>query len=370
MNNQKLKHYPVAAPHIGNREMAYVLDAVKSGWVSSLGPYIKRFEDAFAKFIGAKYALTTSSGTTALHLALVCSGIKPGDEVIVPDLTFIATANAVQYTGAKPIFVDIDPVTWCIAPESIRKAITPRTKAIIPVHLYGHPAEMGSIMRIARKYDLKVIEDAAEAHGAEYKNKKVGNIGDVGTFSFYGNKIITTGEGGMITTNDREIYETARFFRDQAMSSKKRYWHTAVGFNYRMTNIQAAIGMAQLEKIEKFIDRKRKIFGWYKKYLSGVDGIELNSEQPWAKNIFWMVCLFLGGDFKVSRDQLMVRLSREGIDTRPFFYPNSQMPMYRSRVVNPIAEYVAQRGLNLPSGINLQERDVLWIVRNIKKCLK
>lgn len=367
--NKKVKNFPVASPSIGPQEIEHVLDAVKSGWVSSLGPYIKKFEEAFAKFIGVKYALATTNGTSALHLALLCCGVKRGDEVIVPDLSFIATANAVSYTGAKPVFADIDPETWCIDPQSIRRVISVRTKAVIPVHLYGHPADMDSVARIGREYNVRIIEDAAEAHGAKYKGKKVGGIGNAGIFSFFGNKIITTGEGGMITTHDKMIYEKARFLRDQAMSRTKRYWHTAIGFNYRMTNMQAALGVAQLKRIREFIGKKREIFEWYKKYLSDTAGLQLNPEKPWAKSVFWMTCLLLENSVRVSRDQLIGRLQKRGIDARPFLYPISQMPMYRARQHNPIAERIASRGINLPSSVTLCKSDVKWIAVKIKGLL-
>lgn len=364
------KFIPVSEPSITQKEIDYVLDAVKSGWVSSLGEYITKFEQEFAKYIGVKYALTTSNGTVALHLALVALGIKQGDEVLVPDLTFVATANAVAYTGATPVFVDVDPETWCIDPEDTRKKITPKTKAIIPVHLYGHPADMDAINEIAREYGLSVIEDAAEAHGAEYKGKKVGSLGICGIFSFYGNKIITTGEGGMITTNDESLYERAKYLRDHAMSKDKRYWHTEIGYNYRMTNMQAALGLAQLERIEELIDKKRKIFNWYKELLSEMEGIKLNPEMPWAKNVYWMVCVLLGDNIRINRDTLMLKLKEKGIDTRPFFYPISEMPMYGGNAKNRVAKYLSEKGINLPSATNLSREDVKYICEAIETILR
>lgn len=359
------KFIPVSEPSITQREIDYVTDAIKSGWVSSLGNHINVFEEKFADFCGTKYALATSNGTAALHLALVSLGINEGDEVIIPDVTFIATANAVSYTGAKPICVDIEPKTWCIDPESIKKKITQRTKAIIPVHLYGHPANMDEIIAIAQEYELYVIEDAAEAHGAEYKSKRVGSMGDLGTFSFYGNKIITTGEGGMITANSDEIYERSKMLRDHAMSKDKRYWHTEIGFNYRLTNLQAALGLAQLERIDELIDKKRQIFEWYKKLLGDLKTIKLNPEADWAKNVYWMVCLVLRKDAGITRDELMVRLKEKGIDTRPFFYPISQMPMYNNQPMNPVAHDLSYRGLNLPSGVNLSKSDIEYISKAV-----
>jgi perosamine synthetase len=361
------KFIPVSEPTITEKEVEYILKAVKSGWVSSLGEFINKFEEEFARYVGTKYALTTSNGTTALHLALVSLGIKEGDEVIVPDLTFIATANAVAYTGAKPVFADIDPETWCIDPEDIKKKITSKTKAIIPVHLYGHPADMDPILEIAKEYGLYVIEDCAEAHGAEYKGKKVGSLGICGAFSFYGNKIITTGEGGMITTNDEALYERAKFLRDHAMSKEKRYWHTEVGYNYRMTNIQAALGLAQLERIDEIIRKKRQIFEWYREYLKDIAGIKLNPEKEWAKNVFWMVCLLVENFDEDKRDRFMRFLREKGIDTRPFFYPCSMMPMYKnSKIKNKVSYEIYKKGIILPSGYNLTEEEVKWICQEIK----
>jgi perosamine synthetase len=362
------KFIPVSEPTITEKEIEYVMQAVKSGWVSSLGEYINKFEDEFAKFVGTKYALTVANGTVGLHLALVSLGIKEGDEVIVPDLTFIATANAVKYTGAKPVFVDIDKETWCISPDDIKKKITPKTKAIIPVHLYGHPADMDPILEIAKKYNLYVIEDCAESHGAEYKGKKVGSIGDCGVFSFYGNKIITTGEGGMITTNDEKIYEKAKYLRDHAMSKEKRYWHTEIGYNYRLTNIQAALGFAQLERMDEIIQKKKEIFNWYREGLKGLENIKLNSEKEWAKNVYWMVCLVNENFDEKKREKFIKELKNKGVDTRPFFYPCSMMPMYKKDgFINPVSYDIYKKGINLPSSYNLTFEDVSYICRTIKE---
>jgi len=363
------KFIPISEPSITKKEIKYVTDAVKSGWVSSIGEYITKFEEKFAEYIGTKYALTVTNGTAALHLALVSLGIKEGDEVIIPDFTFVATANAVAYTGAKPIMVDIDKNTLCINPESVKKAITSKTRAIIPVHIYGHPCDMDAIDKIAKQYNLYVIEDAAESHGAEYKGKKVGSIGDIGCFSFYGNKIMTTGEGGMITTNNKELYEKMKYLRDHAMSKDKRYWHTEIGYNYRMTNLQAALGLAQLERVGKLVEKKRQIFNWYKEFLKDVNGIKLNPEKEGVRNVYWMVCLIIEKDFGMNRDALMVRLKEKGIDTRPFFYPISKMPMYKGNETNPIAYEISQRGLNLPSGVNLKRGEVKYICQQIKEIL-
>jgi len=362
------KFIPISQPSITNKEIEYVTDAVKSGWVSSLGKYIDEFERKFAEFCETEYALATCNGTTALHLALVALGIKEGDEVIIPDLTFIATANAVKYTGAKVVTVDIEEDTLCINPKAIEKAITPNTKAIIPVHLYGHPANMQEINKIAKKYNLFVIEDAAEAHGAEINGKRVGSFGDVGIFSFYGNKIITSGEGGMITTNNKKLYEKMKYLRDHAMNREKRYWHTEIGYNYRMTNLQAALGVAQLERIEELLKKKREIFEWYSEYLKDIPNIKLNFQKDGFKNVNWMICLEVIGYDEAKRDSLMKKLKHKGIDSRPFFYPISNMPMYE-KVDTPITYKVYQRGINLPSFFDITQNEVKYICKELKKLI-
>ena len=359
---------PISQPSITQKEIDYVTDAVKSGWVSSLGKYIDIFEKRFAEFVGTEYAVSTSSGTTALHLALVSVGVKPGDEVIIPDFTFVATANAVRYTGATVVCVDVEENSLCVDPEKIENAITDKTRAIIPVHIYGHPANMIEIREIARKYGLAVIEDAAESHGAEVLGKKVGSLGDCGIFSFYGNKIITSGEGGMITTDDGELHAKIRLLRDHAMSREKRYWHDSVGFNYRMTNIQAALGVAQLERIDEIVGRKREIFNAYRKLLSGRQGIRLNQEAAWAKNVYWMVCLEVEGFDEMQRDSLMERLKNKGIDNRPFFYPVSDLPMY-DRAQTPVTHKVYRRGINLPSYFDLDNVEIGHVCENISEIL-
>ncbi|MEO0565976.1 MAG: DegT/DnrJ/EryC1/StrS family aminotransferase, partial [Chloroflexota bacterium] len=308
---------PVAEPSIGLSELHYVTECIVTGWVSSTGRFVDQFEELFASFCGAEYAIATSNGTTALHLTLLVAGIGAGDEVLVPSFTFISTANAVLYTGATPIFVDIDPKTWTIATQEIEQAITPRTRAIIPVHVYGHPADMDPIMEIAARHNLIVIEDAAEAHGAEYKSRRVGAIGELGMFSFYGNKIITTGEGGMIVTNNSEYADTLRLLRGHGMSRTRRYWHEILGYNYRMTNLQAAVGVGQMEKIDRLIVRKREIARRYTDQLQGIPGLTLPSEMVWAKSVYWLYTVVIdAATFGITRDTLMEELSAKGIDTR------------------------------------------------------
>ncbi len=357
---------PVAEPYLGKRELEYVTECIKSGWISSIGKYVTKFEEEFSKFCGVKYGVATSNGTTALHLALVTLGIGKGDEVIVPTLTFVAVANAVTYTGAKPVFVDSEPATWNIDPKKIEKAITKRTRAIIPVHLYGHPANMDPIMDIAKKHHLFVIEDAAEAHGALYKGKKVGSFGDMSCFSFYGNKIITTGEGGMVLTNSAKLNKRLRFLKDHGMSKTRRYYHPEIGFNYRLTNIQSALGLAQLERIDEIVAKKRKDASLYNKLLGGIKGVILPPEEAWARNVYWMYSILIDEKFGLSRDELMTRLREKGIDTRPFFIPMHQLPPYKCKGNFPVADRLSSQGINLPSSAKLKKKEIKYICETIK----
>lgn len=352
MDNQE-EFIPISEPYIGERELELVTACVKSTWVSSLGEYITRFEEQFAQFCSMGYGVATSNGTTALHLALVVLGIGPGDEVIVPSLTFVATANAVHYTGAKPVFADVEPDTWNLDPVDFRRKITSRTKAVIPVHIYGHPANMDAILAVAHEFGIRVVEDAAEAHGAQFHDQRVGGLGDISTFSFYGNKIITTGEGGILLTNNSEWAARAIFLRDHAMSPDKRYWHPEIGFNFRMTNIQAALGVAQMERIEKFIEIKRRNAAHYNELLGSLESITLPPEMPWATNVYWMYSILLNDGFKLSRDEFIQHLRQRGIDSRPFFYPLHTLPPYRTNEMLPVSEDLGARGINLPSAVTL-----------------
>lgn len=352
--------YHMAEPDMGSKEREYMNEAFDSGWISSKGPFISRFEDEFAKFSGTKYAVSCSNGTTALHLAVRALGIREGDEVIIPNLTFASPANAVLYEKGKPVLVDVDREYWCIDPDRVRESITEKTKAIIVVHLYGHPADMDEIMSIAKENELKVIEDCAEAHGATYKGRKVGSIGDIGCFSFYGNKIITTGEGGMMTTNDQELAEKIRILRDHGMQPSRRYWHDEVGYNYRMTNIQAAIGLAQMDSIEDKIRKRKWIARKYSEYISDVAALQ--PEMPWASNVYWLPTFMLtglrDGD---SRDSLMVLLSKDGVESRPVFYPLNKMPPYVDEKPFPNSNYVSYHGISLPVSSRFHEDDIRFI---------
>lgn len=343
----RLNITPVAQPDLAGNELKYVTDAVLSTWISSAGKYIDEFENGFAKFCECKYGVATSNGTVAIHLALLAVGIGAGDEVIVPDFTFAATANAVLHANATPVIVDIDPITWCIDPKEIEKAITPKTKAIIPVHVYGQPCDMDSIMTIAKKHNLKVIEDCAEAHGAKYKGKVVGSFGDISCYSFFGNKILTTGEGGMCVTNSDSLNDMMRVLRDHGMNKQKKYWHDMVGYNYRMTNLQAALGCAQLERIGELIEQRKKVEKKYKEILSEFSFIQWQESVTDREKVTWLVSAFLpeGG-----RDRLFEELKKNQIDVRPFFYPMSEMPLYKPYVFSATnSQKISKLGFNLPT---------------------
>lgn len=360
----------IAQPRLGGNERKYVLDCLDTNWISSIGKYIGTFEDAFAKFCGVKHAIATNNGTTALHLALVALDLKPGDEVIIPTVTYIATANAVRYCGATPVLVDVCPDTMNIDPEDIERQITPRTKGIIPVHLYGHPADMTRINQIASRHHLWVVEDAAEAHGAEVLGRKVGSLSTCATFSFFGNKIVTTGEGGMVTTNDDALAAKLRLFRGQGMDPKRRYWFPVVGYNYRMTNIQAAIGVAQMETIDKALADRNTLAAWYDEALKPLlDQLVLPTQHTWAKQVYWMYNIFLRDGDENSRDAVMRALDEAGIETRPVFYPMHVLPPYKEDTAYPVADEWAQRGINLPTHQELTQADVRRIAQGLRTAL-
>lgn len=357
---------PVAEPSLGDREVELVADAVRSGWVSSIGEYVTRFEDNLASRCGVAHAVATSNGTTALHLALATAGIGPEDEVVVPALTFVATAAAVRYVGASPLLAESDPAHWCVDPEDVASRITSRTRAIVAVDLYGHPADMDALADLAAAYDLVLVEDAAEALGAIYRQRPAGSLGHLGVLSFYGNKLITTGEGGAVLTDDPALADRARFLRDHAMDPQRRYWHGEVGFNYRITNLQAALGVAQLERLEEFLERKRAIASAYRTGLEDIPGVSMQEEAAWASSSWWMTTLRIDAE-GVDRDELAGRLRVAGVDTRPVFVPLHLLPPYRQPGSLPVAEAVGSRGLSLPSSTSLSESEIEYVIASVRR---
>jgi len=371
----KFDFIPVCEPLLGGKEKDYLLDCLKTNWISSQGKYLEEFARKFAQFCVAKYGVLTTSGTTALHLALSSLNIGQEDEVIIPTFTMIATAFAVLYTGATPVLVDSEPETGNIDVSKIEEKISKRTKAIIPVHIYGHPCDMDPIMKLAKKYKLWIVEDAAEAHGAKYKNKMVGGIGHIGCFSFYANKIITMGEGGAVVTSNKEIAQRLNLLHDLAHSPEKRFSHIEIGYNYRLTNLQAAVGLAQLEKVEKYIGSRRKNAHLYNYYLRDIEGLRLPVEKKWAKNVYWMYGILLDKNFPVGRDELMVILAKNGIGTRAFFIPMHRQPIFKKMGLVkkegfPVADYWGKHGLYLPSGSGLTKDQIEYICQKIKGVAK
>jgi perosamine synthetase len=363
---------PVAAPVLDGREREYVMECLETGWISSMGRFIAAFEDRFAAYCGVKHAVAVNNGTTALHLALVALDLQPGDEVLVPSLTYIASANAVKYCNATPVFVDNEPRTFNLDPVDLERRITPRTRGIMPVHLYGHPADMDPILELAERHGLFVLEDAAEAVGARYKGRMVGGIGDCATFSFFGNKIITTGEGGMVTTNDDDLAQRLRLYRNQGADPQRRYWFPVIGFNYRMTNIAAAIGLAQMERIDHHLAARRALAAAYRARLAHLeDKIRLPTCENWAEHVWWMYTIVLRDGVGESRDQVIEALGREGIETRPVFHPLHTLPPYLGEPGTGFAnaEACAARGLNLPTHGGLSDGDLDRIVAALGRAL-
>jgi Predicted pyridoxal phosphate-dependent enzyme apparently involved in regulation of cell wall biogenesis len=375
-----MNHPPiyVSGPSITQKEIDYVTDAAKNAWYSKANMYNEKFEKSFADYIGAAYAIALPSCTSAIHLALVAAGIGKGDEVIVPDITWIASAAPISYVGASPIFVDIDPDSWCISPDAFEHSITSRTKAVIPVNLYGNIPEMDEIRRIASEKDIFVLEDAAESIGSEYKGRKAGSLGDVGVFSFHGSKTMTTGEGGMLVTDNEEIYMKCLALRDHGRSNTGRmFWNDTVAYKYKMSSLQAALGLAQLERIDELVEKKRQIFGWYKQSLEGIKGIQLNYEAEHIKNTYWMVTVILDHSLGLSKEQIIEFMKEDNISTRPFFYPLSSLPAYAhldtaqsARKKNIISYKLSSLGINLPCGMDMTEEKVMRVARKLISIIK
>ncbi len=367
---------PVSNPYIDDEDRKLAVEALSLSEISgTYGRFIKEFEDGFASYCGCKYGIATANGTVAIHLALVTLGIKEDDEVLVATFTNMATFMAVLYEQAKPIPIDIEPDTLNLDPKLLEEKITPKTKAIIVVHVYGHPVDMDPVLEIAKKHNLFVIEDAAEAHGAEYKGKKIGSLSDISCFSFYANKIITTGEGGMLLTNNEELAKRARSLGSLAYGDKIRFMHKDIAFNYRLTNLQAALGVSQLKKIETTIAKKRAIADFYKKELNEINDLQLPVEKSYAKNVYWMYHIILKGKLESKRDEIRNKLKEKGIDTREAFIPFNMQEIFISRGLTkkedcPVANYVALNGFYLPSGINLKEEELKYVSDSLKEIIK
>jgi perosamine synthetase len=361
---------PLCVPEISGNEWKYVKDCLDTNWVSSAGSYVDKFENNFKEYMKSKSAVVTMNGTAALELALRTLEIGQGDEVIVSSMTFISPVNTIRYVGAEPVFVDICRDTWVMDAEKIEEMVTPKTKAIMPIHIYGHPVDMDKVMEIAEKYDLYVIEDATEALGAEYKNKKVGTIGDMGCFSFNGNKLITTGSGGMLITNNEELGERAKYLSTQTKTimTNGGFYHEEVGYNFRMPNILAAMGVAQLEKVDEYVSAKRNNAIIYNDNLQDAKGITLPAEKGWAKNVYWLYSILVEGDYGISRDKLIEKLMENGIQARPFFMPVHEMPPYiKCRCDDmKVTNEVSMKGMNLPSSIKIKKNDILQVCKVIK----
>uniref|UniRef100_A0A540VAN2 DegT/DnrJ/EryC1/StrS family aminotransferase n=1 Tax=Litorilinea aerophila TaxID=1204385 RepID=A0A540VAN2_9CHLR len=344
---------------------------IETNWISSAGSFIREFEAKFAEAVGTRYGIACANGTVAMHLALATLGLEPGDEVILPTFTMIATINAVTYCGATPVLVDSEPEYWQMDINQVADKITPRTRAILPVHIYGHPVDMDPLMALAERHGIAVIEDAAEAHGARYKGRPCGSLGHAAGFSFYGNKIITTGEGGMITTNDRELARLAWNLRDHAFSTERHFWHKFVGFNYRMTNLQAAVGLAQVEQLATFVEARRRNAREYTARLQGIPGITTPPEAPWATNVYWMYGILVDREaYGMGRDELRKVLADHGIETRTFFIPMHCQPIYWQRFKGqryPVAERLCRDGFYLPSASSLSLQEIEYITDVIRE---
>lgn len=368
---------PVSEPVFLGNEKAYVQDCLDTMWISSIGKYIPKFEEAFAARCAVRHGVACSSGTTGLHMALEILGVGAGDEVIIPNFTIIVSANVVVMAGAKPVLVDVEPDTWCIDPAKIEAAITPRTRAIMAVHMYGHPCDMDPIREIARRHRSFVVEDCCQSHGATYKGRMTGTLSDIGVFSFYGNKIITCGEGGMLVTNDDALAARARTYRDNGFQIP-RFLHEMRGMNYRMTNIQAAIGLAQTEQMHVAVARKREIARAYLAHLAGLRTITLPVERRDVTNVYWMFSVLVNDDFGMTKDQVMAALREKGVDTRSFFYPVSQQPAYQGDDPRfpdlagswPVSEDLGRRGFYLPTGLGLTAEQIAYCAAALRSLSK
>jgi perosamine synthetase len=374
---------PVNEPSIGQRELEYLTECVNTGWISSAGRFIDAFEEAWAAYCGVQYGVAVCNGTAALQVAVGCLDLQPGDEVIMPTFTIISCALAVIQSGAVPVLVDSDPMTWCMDVTQVETKITPRTRAIMPVHIYGHPVDLDPLLSLAEKHDLFIVEDAAEVHGAEYLSgrtgsdptwKRCGGLGHISAFSFYANKLITTGEGGMVISNDPAFAEKARSLRNLCFRPERRFYHTDIGFNYRMTNLQAALGLAQVERMDQIVQHKRWMGETYTKRLGDVPGLQLPVEESWARQVYWMYGVVLDDSHDLDAEEFAARLERLGVQTRPFFLGMHEQPVFLARGLfhnehYPVAERIARRGLYLPSGMALTEDQLERVCQSVRTVL-
>ena len=365
---------PVNEPRLGENEIKYALECLQTGWISSEGRFIREFEERWAEYCSMKYGIAVSNGTVALEIAVASLHLQPGDEVILPSFTIISCAQAITKNNGLPVLVDCDPETWCMDVSQVESKITARTRAILPVHIYGHPVDMDLVNVLARKYNLAILEDAAEAHGAEYKGSKCGGLGDVSIFSFYANKIVTTGEGGMVLTNDEAQAEHLRSLRNLCFRKEQRFFHTELGNNYRMTNIQAAIGVAQIEQIEKSIQQKRWMADAYHQQLKEIEGLSLPVERSWAKNVYWMYGIVLDPSSGVDGREFASQLMEHNVMTRPFFFGMHEQPVFRDMGLfadehYAVTEHISRQGLYLPSGLTLTQEQVDYVCNAVKKVL-
>ncbi len=365
---------PVSAPLITERDIDLVVECMKAGWISSDGPYLNEFEQKWSNYCHMNYGIAVNSGTSALQIAIDLLELRPYDEVIMPTFTIISCAQAVVYAGGKPVLVDSDPNTWQMDVSQIEDKITKRTRAILVVHTYGHPVDMDPILRLARKYNLKLVEDAAEAHGAEYKGKRCGGFGDISVFSFYANKLVTTGEGGMILVRNTDLAEKAKDLRNLCFSRERRFLHHQLGYNFRMTSLQAALGLSQLTRVDEIVAQKRSIAHQYFRELNDLPGIKLPHEESWAKSVYWVFGILLSEDTGMDGDMMSKLLAAEGIQTRPFFYPMHKQPTLNNKGLflgesYPVAEVMSRQGLYIPSGLSITADEIIKVSGSIRKII-
>jgi len=372
-----MERIPIAGPSITQKEVDYVTDAAANAWYQDAGRYNTRFEEAFAAYLGVRHAVSLPSCTSAIHLSLAALGVGPGDEVIVPEGTWIATAAPISYVGATPVFADIDEQTWCLSPESLEACITPRTRAVIPVDLYGGMGRMDEIRAVADARGVVIVEDAAEAIGSRYHGKLAGSFGDTGVFSFHGSKTLTTGEGGMLVTDRDDLHDQVLFLRDHGRApGEKMFWNAQVAFKYKMSSMQAALGLAQLERIDELLACKREIFEWYRQHLEPLDEVTLNAEPPETFNTYWMVTVILDPKLGKTKEQIIAEMSERNIDCRPFFYPLSSLPAYddleaarEAHDRNTVSYKISPFGVNLPSALSLTQDQVASVCRALREVL-